>query len=490
MSRRFAILLIFFMLLCLPVLAQETGTASDVAPGTLIEGRIDDRDSRAIYFFDGSRGEVIRFRLTTTGGNLDATLTVFDDTGEIVFSRDDMRGSLDVDTTITIQRTARHYVVVGRFGYSLGSTSGTFELALERVGVVSDQGTNLLYGVPVLNSISGTQPQVYYTFQAQAGDIVDVQMSRSSGTLDPYLQVVDSNRFMIAENDDAPDGGTRNARIPNLVIRQSGTYIIIATRYGQASGESVGTFVLKVETAENSGLGNSSIVPVPILANEPVEDTLDDDQYQRFYSLTAERDDIITVTMNQTGGTLDAMLIIANAGLQPLIQDDDSGSGSNARIESFRIPADGEYYIVAGRADGITGTSAGGYRLEYQRGGIAFEGVHPDIPRLEYGATFTDLISNEDPDSIFAFWGSRGDVITVGMNRADGDLDPVLELLNTEQNRLVSDDDGGGGQNARITRYALPYSGVYYVRAARYSGSTGSTVTTGGFNLTLMRTAP
>jgi hypothetical protein len=194
--------------------------------------------------------------------------------------------------------------------------------------------------------------------------------------------------------------------------------------------------------------------------------------------------------MNQMSGTLNTSLMIANAGLQPVIQDEDSGSGNNARINQFRIPAAGEYYIVAGRADGALGTSSGRYKLEYTREGSAFVDVHPDIPRLEYGATFPDLITNEDPDSMFAFWGTQGDIVTISMNRADGDLDPVLELLNSDQNRLVSDDDGGGGQNARITRYTLPDSGVYYIRAARYTGTTSSNTTTGNFNLILMRAAP
>jgi hypothetical protein len=461
-----------------------------VLPGTLLSGTLDDATPRQVYVFDGSRGEVIRFRLATTAGNLDPVLTVFDETGRVIFTRDDLQGSLDIDTTVTIPQTTRYFVVVGRFGYGRGSTQGSYTLALERVGVVSDQGTNLIYGVPVINTISDTQPQVYYTFQAEAGDRVDIRMTRSSGTLDPYLQVVDSGRFVIAENDDDAGDRTRNARLPGLLIRESGTYIVIATRYGQASGDSAGTFVLTINPSENTGsLSAGSLAPVPILANAPVEDVLNDDTFERVYTFNASRDDIISITLNRTGGSLDTRLTLANAALQPVLVDDDGGGGSNARIERYRIPADGVYYIIAGRADGEQGRGRGSYRLEYRREGRAFDGVNPGIPRLEYGAALTDSITADDPDSLFAFWGSAGDVITIAMNRVDGDLDSFLELLDSRQQRITSDDDGGGGQNARLDRYRLPRTDLYYIRASRF-GAGAAAGTTGTYTLTLLPAAP
>src|SRR5687768_17988857 len=53
----------------------------------------------------------------------------------------------------------------------------SFELTLERVGVISEQGTNLIYDVPIINAITSTQPQVYYTFQAEAGVIINIDRS-------------------------------------------------------------------------------------------------------------------------------------------------------------------------------------------------------------------------------------------------------------------------------------------------------------------------
>jgi hypothetical protein len=487
MPRLTALLCCVLLLCCVfPLSAQDESEGTDVLPGTRLTGTLDDENPRFVSFFEGSRGEILRVNVTVQSGNLDPVVSLFDDTGNVIFTRDDGDDSQVIDTTLTIQTTGRHYLVIGRFGYEQGVTKGDFELTLERVGVISEQGTNLIYDVPIINAITSTQPQVYYTFQADAGSIINIDMSRSSGTLDPYLQVVDRNRFVIAENDDAP-GGTRNARIQNLVLREAGTYIVVATRYGQAAGDSAGNFVLMVSESEGSGLGNSDLVPLAITYGQKVDETIDDEQYQRFYVFDAERDDLITATMRRTKGQIDAYLILADSNLQPIAENDDSGGGTNARLDRIRIPATGRYYLVAQRVDGILGVGSGEFQLELTREGSAFENVNPAIPRLEYSDSYEDNISEADPDSLFAFWGNEGDIVTITMNRASGDLDPVLVLLDEQQNPVRSDDDSGGRQNARLTRITLPDSGIYYIRAARYSGTDpeSNPNTAGAYSLTL-----
>lgn len=473
------------LVMALPLLAQDNLPES-ITLGTPLSGRIDNATPRVLYTISGTRGEVVRFRLEATGGDLDPVLVVFAQDGSILFNRDDTNGSQNVETNLTFQDNGLFYVVVGRFGYALGTTAGSYQLSVEQVGVLSSEGSTLQYGIPVTNTITNTRPQIYYTIQASEGDIIDIEMVRSSGNLDPYLQVMDGNRELIAENDDA-SGDTRNARIQGLVIRQTGSYILVATRYGESSGDSVGSFVLTVGEASESGLGNTRLAPVTLNLNQTVEDQLTRDQYQRFYQFTGTANQLITVTMDRvdSSGQLDAYLILANAGFQLMTENDDNGSGSNSRIERYRLPADGLYYIIATRFGGEEGTSFGAYRLTLQDEGGAFDTVPPEIPRLLYGTSLQDFISDEDPDSLYVFWGTEGERVIIAMDSAGGDLDPVIELLDNNRVRMLRDDDSGANANARIEGFELPYSGVYYIRAMRYDGTTGNPNTTGAFNLVL-----
>ena len=284
--------------------------------------------------------KVIQFSLRTASGNLDPVLAVFSSEGERIFSRDDTLGSQDAEQTLTLAETDRYLIVVGRFGYSLGSTSGVFELELSRAGVISEQGSALRYGDSVIDTITNTQPQVYYTFRATAGEIINIDMLRNSGTLDPYLQVLDSQRFIIADNDDIPGAESKNARIENLLIEEDGVYIIVASRYGEVAGDSAGSFVLSIDESTNSGLGNSTLAPFPMQMNQVVEGEISASNYERYYTFNARKDDLITIKMDRNGqGRLDSYLILANAGLIPLIEDDDSGTGQNSRIEKLSHPS-------------------------------------------------------------------------------------------------------------------------------------------------------
>ena len=486
---KLCIILVILNISLMSLFAQEADDPVDesgVEFGSLIEGRIDNNNPRQVFYIDGLRGEVIQFDLTAVSGNLDPVLSVFDDTGQLIFHRDDTRGNLNIEQNLTLEKTSRYFVVVGRFGYSLGATSGDFELRMERTGVLSEQGSTLRYGDSVIDTISNTNPHVYYTFQANEGDILTVEMVRASGTLDPYLQVVNSDRYVIADNDDQIGSDTKNARINTLLIEQTGTYIIVATRYGGVAGDTAGSFALTIDEADNSGIGNSSLAPYPIKYGETIEGALTNTQYERFYTFNARRDDLISISMERgTSRQLDSYLILANAGFLSLIEDDDGGIGKDSRISQYRIPADGTYYVIATRYEGKEGTSEGDYKITLETAGNAFDTVPEGVMTINYGTSITGNISDDNPEDLYAFYAQQGDTITMSMNRTDGNLDSVIELLDNLQQRILRDDDGGNGQNARVERYNIPYTGLYYIRTQRYDGTNGDPTTTGSYVMVL-----
>ncbi len=488
---RILILILAAALITPYVLAQETPKPNDQTSlnyGAQITGDITKANTRNVYYFDGQRGEVVAINVTATKGDLDPILTLIDANGRVIAQRDDGNGSRNVNIqALTIPQSLRYYVIVGRFGMSLGNTTGSFKLNIERIGVSGESGSALRYGDSVINNISNMAPQLYYSFQAKQGDIVDITMQRNSGNLDPYLQVVNSDAHVIAESDDMNGSGSLDAGVKNLVIEQAGTYIIVATRYGEAAGTSTGRYILTVAEADNSGLGNAFETAAALNFNDTIEGEITSSNIQKYYTFEAKKDDLVSVQMNRISGSVDAFLVIADQNLQELVSDDDGGGGQNAKIDSFRIPEDGKYYIIATRADRDAGTTTGKYKLAFQSLGNAFDGVPEGTQRISYGTTITGRIDSLTPEVQFAFFGTKGDAITISLNRGDGDLDPTLYLLDSNQTVIKQDDDSGGGQNARITRFVLPQSGAYYIKATRFSGTDGNPNTQGSFVLVLAR---
>ncbi|MFN8530656.1 MAG: pre-peptidase C-terminal domain-containing protein [Anaerolineae bacterium] len=473
------------------VLAQDNPPADApvlIVYGTPVSGQITDASPRAAYEFDGLRGEVITLTVTVTDGSLDPILTVIDEDGNPLAVRDDGGSGRDLRLEfVRLPRSARYNVIVGRFGYNLGTTSGSFEVEIIREGVSFASGSALRYGDSVYNTITDMTPQVYYTFRAQRGDVITVRMQRISGDLDALLQVVNNQGFVIAENDDVVGSGSLDAQITALGIQDDGMYAIVASRFGQAAGRSRGSFVLTIETAAQSGLGASAEFSIPLTFDFPAEGEITNDRSAIFYQFSGRRDEIVSLTMNRVSGNLDTFIALTDATLQELITDDDGGGGQNSAIRDFVLPADGVYTVIATRYQRASGSTEGRYALTVTSAGSAFDGVQPNALRMSYGSTVTGRIDDSAPEVLYVFYGRAGDAITVSMSRADGDLDPLLTLLDANLTPLSSDDDSGSGQDARIERYTLPQTGLYYIRAERFGGS--PLPTRGGYILVLAKLA-
>ena len=488
---RLAHFYLLFSLFLLPpmVLSQPRevkADETDIQQGGVISGRLDDANPRDVFSVEGLRGEVIRFELDVTEGDLDPVLSVFDNSGGMALHRDDSAAGLGLQHDLTMEKTGRYFVVVARFGYSLGQTAGAYELRMTRKGVLSEGGSTLRYNDSVIGTISDTNAEVFYSFQAEQGDILTISMVRSSGTLDPYLQVVDSERFEIAKNDDH-SRDTRNARIDGLIIERTGPYIIVATRYDDSSG----SFVLSIEEAANSGMGSTRLAPLPIRYGESRSGTLSHAQYERFYSFNADVGDLITISMNRgASGDLDSYLILADDAFTSIQEDDDSGAEfQDALITDYRIPADGRYHIIATRFDGGRGGTSGEYRLSLDILDDPFVDVPVDAVSLSYGTSVTGKISADNEDDLYAFYGRHGEVISISMTRVDGNLDAYLELLNAAQEVVTRNDDTGGSQNSLIDNFSIPSTGMYYIKARRYSGTDGNPNSAGSYVLGLAERA-
>ncbi|TVR19372.1 MAG: hypothetical protein EA396_12735 [Anaerolineaceae bacterium] len=438
--------------------------------GQAVDGRIDDDQPRRVYALDALRCDFISVRAQATGGDLDLVVMIVADDGRAIFARDDSAGTQDVVfEPLAIPRSGRFEVVVGRFGYALGTTSGTYTLEIERVGNGSAPNCAMRYGDTVFYNISDDQPEIIYSFRGRQGDIIDVIMRRRSGDLDPYLKIADALGVVLDDNDDMIGGDTKDAGIQGFVIPADGTYFIFATRYGQRSGTSTGNFSLHLAEGQFSGAGSTPLAALNIRYDMTLDGDLSENQPMRYYRFEAQQDELVTVRVGRSSGNLSPTVAITNASLIELANGRTAADGGRL-IEDWLVPADGAYYVVVGRE----GASMGGYQLRLTSAGDAFDGVPPDLRRVRYGTSLTGNIDDETPLMRYVFFGEAGDTIRITMDRSTGDLDPVVGLANAAGTVLINDVNSGVDQNARIDRYTLPQTGVYYIEAGRFEGDAPS----------------
>lgn len=86
----------------------------------------------------------------------------------------------------------------------------------------------------VTGNISPANDRDHYFLFATAGTQVTLQMNRTSGNLDPYLELYDPNGNRITLNNNG--GINNNALINNRTLQQTGRYLITASGVGSTTG--------------------------------------------------------------------------------------------------------------------------------------------------------------------------------------------------------------------------------------------------------------
>jgi uncharacterized protein YfaP (DUF2135 family) len=106
------------------------------------------------------------------------------------------------------------------------------------------QALPIAAGAPATGSITPDNKFDLYAFDGSAGDVVNISLNNTSGTLDPTLYLIGPSGTLIGSNDDAVAGENTNSLLANLTLPEDGRYIIIATHYGGLYGGTIGTYQL------------------------------------------------------------------------------------------------------------------------------------------------------------------------------------------------------------------------------------------------------
>ena len=485
-SRRYA--LAVWLALCLCVLALGRAAAdgsrqdSSLQFGEPVSGVLGEDTFRRVYTFRADAGDQVTLSMARTAGDLDPYLLLMDTNGAVVAASDD--GGTGVDARIAgwhVPTADLYFVVVTRFGQEHGSTSGSYTLLLTRAEIQTHNGISIALGKTALGRISPQDPVAFYFLRAERGDMLDLSMRRTSGDLDPHLDLATSDGRILASNDDDPLAqGTLDAAVRNYTVLESGTYVIVATRFGREAGDTQGSYILTAGQPAPESLGVTTDRARLIDYEQAVQGTIENGVTGRYYWFEARRGDVVTIDLETDDGNLDPMVRLLDANFIELAANDNSGTRGLAQILAYTLPDAGRYYILATRSGEVAGETTGSFTLTLE-GRLGVIGGH--ALELPYGGAATGYIDAERLAEEYVFFGKQGDVVTVTMERTSGDLDALLTIQDSARKQLAFDDDSAGNQNAQLDRYVLPRDDMYIIVASRYDGAVGTT--TGDYLLSL-----
>jgi hypothetical protein len=194
-------------------LTLDTFETEVIEYGETIEGTLTTTALEALYFFTGSEGDSIIIRLSSD--DFDSYLTLSDPGGFELISNDDSGGNLNsLIGPYTLPQTGEYMITARSLS---GSSTGNYVLDFERAEISAlEFDETVTVDFDDLNSIA------YFTFDANAGDVVDVEVD---GDVDTNLTLNDIYNYQLAYDE---DGGRRNnPELFGVVLGDSGTYTLL-----------------------------------------------------------------------------------------------------------------------------------------------------------------------------------------------------------------------------------------------------------------------
>lgn len=218
------------------------------------------------------------------------------------------------------------------------------------LSVAEAQNGFLSYGATVTSTLSDQRPVEQWQFSGKAGDVILVFMNRTSGNLDTYLSLLNSDSIVLAKNDDYK--GTDSA-ILNYILPADSTYYIRAERYQNTSGNyslslSQGAaasgnspIATQIESVGGGTIQYGQFVRSAITRQTPAENWT-------FYGNAGDTISLVmSVEINVPGSAeFDPYLYLYDPNGNLVDFDDDSRGGLNAQITT-PLPISGTYRATA-----------------------------------------------------------------------------------------------------------------------------------------------
>lgn len=399
-------------------------------PGEQVRGEItsaaplnhSDGSRSRLYLVEIGERELVSFEVS---GSLRAQLSLFD--GEALVARSGDREPASL--ALRAPRSATYTLAVS------GADSEAFGPYALRAQVLDGwDGRVLRSDDEVLDWMDGGS-ELPLRVDRRAMYTIDLR----SGQFDTVLTI--SGNGVEARDDDGGDGTDSRLR----VLLEPGSYTLGVGGWG-SSGQGLYRLAVASRTVP-AGLSQGGRINAD---GSELQGAFQGAPLQYRFSLRERR----LVTAEMRSQDFDSLLVLRGAGVEHY--DDDGGEGLDSRL--VRVLEPGDYTLEAGTA--TTGSGLFALTLSASE---APEGAGGGP--LVIGAPRDGMLLSEISDR-YPFTVEAGAEYVIDM--ASDDLDSWLELFDAGGTSLASDDDGGGGLNARIRTYLEP--GDYVIEAGTLGG--------------------
>jgi len=370
--------------------------------------------------------------------------------GDTKIAFDDLRAPADGEYTIRV--------------FNLSGVLGEYSLSISN-GRLAD-ATAVVPGATAAGGLLPVSDDDYYTFEGQAGDVVQAGWTRPGGPGGLRGRLYDPNgRLLLIQN--RPQGRIdANGVSFELELPVSGTYLAqVDSQEGErtAPAEATAEFSLLKRNVTTTAM-------VPAVTSQATIDRID----QAVFTFTGGEGDLISIEvvpdltvptdMGPHRVALDPDMDLISPSGETLLQDLDKGNTRATRFDDVILPLTGEYQVIV-FPNGAFNTrdhpdSAGDFEIYFSDGPVEV------ATALVVDSSVEGDLDPIADDDFFTFNGIGGESYQITVIRANTSLPEVdLNLFNPEMQLIATGSyySAPTDTRGRVIFTTLPVDGVYTV---------------------------
>lgn len=198
--------------------------AGDLVYGSVHQESLQRQEAQA-WFLQGKAGDHILIRVTPLDGDLDLNVWLLDDHVERIAAVDEFTAGEPETIELTLSADGQYIVLVRDFN----GQAGEYEIVLGAAPVATPENAGALsYGDAIIGAIR-PGAAVVWTFAAQAGDVIDIDVEAGDPGSDIVLQLQEPDGLTIQEVDQTSAGGDETIRA--FVVPVAGSWRIVLREY-------------------------------------------------------------------------------------------------------------------------------------------------------------------------------------------------------------------------------------------------------------------
>lgn len=448
--------------------AGSTSTRGRIRIGESLNSELSFPGDRDWFRVQLEEGQAYRFALQSAGDTplSDPLLRLYDASGTEVGFDDDGGGGLNAYLEYVAPR-AGNYFVEAR-GY-LDDATGGYTLSARAGDTPADASTDLSMsadGDYREGVLAPAGDRDWYRVELQEGQNIRISLVSAEWgepLADPYVVIYGPDGTALARDDDGGEG--LNSWLEHEAT-VTGPHFIEVRGFSE---DAAGRYALAITPGEIGASPDGAEYLMPNSGGRMSRIGGPNDSDWFVVELVEGRPYRFNVEGAGTDPLADPMLTLYDSQGVEIAADDDGGRGLNPYL-TF-APVMGGPYFAAVSAYG--GEGVGRYVINVS---------DTDVP----GTLYTDEVLDSSADERMSRIDIPGDLdnfqieLEAGVSyvievRGQGDqplTDPFLTILNSQNERVTSDDDSGPGLDARIG-FTPDASGIYFIQASGLGGSVG-----------------